>query len=279
GFQRLRRGARKHHDGHDGHRPQDQGLHRAGSRHQAGDRGCHREQDDSRGGKEANVGGAQRGAEIGPADRVSRQHRARQKVLRQDRRGAQLTAQSPSLEQRHAFWTSSSDVNRRKTHVPPPQRARRMDEPRHTYLDRDRSSFRVDHGFLRNAQVIRKRRQAKTGGSKMASTANRVLTTHVGSLVRPPQLVAFLHKIEDREPYDRSAYEACLKESIETVVRQQADAGIDIVSDGEFSKGRNWAFYFHDRLSGLATRPLTPDEAKDPMAAVGGGQDRVAFPE
>ena len=113
----------------------------------------------------------------------------------------------------------------------------------------------------------------------MAATANRVLTTHVGSLVRPPQLVAFLHKIEDREPYDRSAYEACLKESIETVVRQQAEAGIDIVSDGEFSKGRNWAFYFHDRLSGLATRPLTPDEAKDPMAAVGGGQDRVAFPE
>jgi 5-methyltetrahydropteroyltriglutamate--homocysteine methyltransferase len=113
----------------------------------------------------------------------------------------------------------------------------------------------------------------------MASTANRVLATHVGSLVRPPQLVAFLHKIEDREPYDRSAYEACLKESIETVVRQQADAGIDIVSDGEFSKGRNWAFYFHDRLTGLATRPLTPDEARDPMAAVGGGQDRVAFPE
>src|SRR5262249_25562786 len=75
------------------------------------------------------------------------------------------------------------------------------------------------------------------------------------------------------------ADEAGMKESIDTVVREQAEAGIDIVSDGEFSKGRNWAFYFHERLSGLATRPLTPDEAKDPMAAVGGGQDRVAFPE
>jgi 5-methyltetrahydropteroyltriglutamate--homocysteine methyltransferase len=62
-------------------------------------------------------------------------------------------------------------------------------------------------------------------------------------------------------------------------VRQQADAGIDIVSDGEFSKGRNWAFYVHDRLTGVATRPLTPEEAKDPMASAGGGQDRVAFPE
>src|SRR5436309_5624443 len=122
-------------------------------------------------------------------------------------------------------------------------------------------------------------RRNGTGGSTMASSANRILATHVGSLVRPPQLVEFLHRIEDREPYDQSAYEKCLKESIETVVRQQADAGIDIVSDGEFSKGRNWAFYIHDRLTGLATRPLTPEEAKDPMAAVGGGQDRVAFPE
>src|SRR5215813_5538015 len=113
----------------------------------------------------------------------------------------------------------------------------------------------------------------------MASTANRILTTHVGSLVRPPQLIEFLHKIEDRQPYDRAAYEACLKDSINTVVRQQADAGIDIISDGEFGKGRNWAFYVHDRLSGVATRPLTAEEAKDPMAAVGGGQDRVAFPE
>jgi 5-methyltetrahydropteroyltriglutamate--homocysteine methyltransferase len=108
---------------------------------------------------------------------------------------------------------------------------------------------------------------------------DRILTTHVGSLVRPPKLVEFLHKIEDRQPYERSAYEACLAQSIDEVVRQQAEAGIDIVSDGEFSKGRNWAFYVHDRLTGVTTRPLTAEEAKDPMAAAGGGQDRVAFPE
>src|SRR5260370_13989036 len=112
----------------------------------------------------------------------------------------------------------------------------------------------------------------------MASSASRILTTHAGSLVRPPQLVEFLHKIEDRQPYDRSAYEKCLKESIETVVRQQADAGIPIASDGEFSKGRTSAFSIHDRLTGLVTRALTPEEAKDPMAAAGGGHDRVAFP-
>jgi 5-methyltetrahydropteroyltriglutamate--homocysteine methyltransferase len=108
---------------------------------------------------------------------------------------------------------------------------------------------------------------------------DRILTTHVGSLVRPPRLIEFLHKIEDKQPYDQAAYESCLKESIEAVVRKQAEVGIDVVSDGEFSKGRNWAFYIHDRLTGVVTRPLTPDEAKDPMAAPGGGQDRIAFPE
>src|SRR5207253_6277052 len=112
-----------------------------------------------------------------------------------------------------------------------------------------------------------------------SGTADRIRTTHVGSLVRPPKLIEFLRQIEGQQPYDQTAYEACLKESIEVVVRRQVEVGIDIVSDGEFSKGRNWAFYVHDRLSGLATRPLTPEEAKDPMAAVGGGQDRVAFPE
>src|SRR5205085_9768861 len=89
----------------------------------------------------------------------------------------------------------------------------------------------------------------------------------------------FLHKSADKQAYSQSAYEACLRESIDEVVRKQAEVGIDIVSDGEFSKGRNWAFYVHDRLSGVATRPLTPDEAKDPLTSAGGGQDRVAFPE
>jgi 5-methyltetrahydropteroyltriglutamate--homocysteine methyltransferase len=113
----------------------------------------------------------------------------------------------------------------------------------------------------------------------MSMPAERILTTHVGSLVRPPKLVEFLHKIEERQPYDQAAYETCLGQSVDEVVRQQAQAGIDIVSDGEFSKGRNWAFYIHDRLTGVLTRPLTPEEARDPLASAGGGQDRNAFPE
>src|SRR6267154_5094787 len=113
----------------------------------------------------------------------------------------------------------------------------------------------------------------------MAGSSDRILTTHVGSLVRPPKLVEFLKLIEAGQPYDKVAYEACLKSSIEEVVRQQVEAGIDIVSDGEFSKGRNWAFYVHDRISGISTRPATPEEMKDPLSSAGGGQDHKAFPE
>src|SRR5438874_787303 len=107
----------------------------------------------------------------------------------------------------------------------------------------------------------------------------RILTSHVGSLVRPPKLIEFLQQIEEKQPCNKAAYAACLTQSIEEVVRQQVAIGIDVVSDGEFSKGRNWAFYIHDRLFGIMMRPLTALEARDPLAAVGGGQDRVAFPE
>jgi len=108
---------------------------------------------------------------------------------------------------------------------------------------------------------------------------DRILVTHVGSLVRPPKLIEHLRKIEDKQAFDEAAYEACLTESIAELVREQAEAGVDIVSDGEFSKGVNWAFYVHERLSGLGVRAMTPEEMRDPMSTIGGGRDRVGFPD
>ena len=113
----------------------------------------------------------------------------------------------------------------------------------------------------------------------MPHNTDRILTTHVGSLIRPPKLIEFWRLIEDGETYDQAAFEACLTESVAEVVRQQADAGIDIVSDGEFAKGLNWAFYIFKRLSGISVRPATPEEMNDPMASMGGGRDHKAFPE
>jgi 5-methyltetrahydropteroyltriglutamate--homocysteine methyltransferase len=113
----------------------------------------------------------------------------------------------------------------------------------------------------------------------MPHNAERILTTHVGSLIRPPQLIEFWRLIEDGKPYDEAAFEACLSESVADVVHQQAETGIDIVSDGEFSKGLNWAFYIFKRLSGIGVRPATAEEMADPMSSMGGGRDHQAFPE
>ncbi|MFY9835901.1 MAG: hypothetical protein WAK55_05435 [Xanthobacteraceae bacterium] len=59
----------------------------------------------------------------------------------------------------------------------------------------------------------------------MTHKADRILTTHVGSLIRPAKLIEFWRSIEDSEPYDEAAFEACLTESVAEVVRQQAEIG------------------------------------------------------
>ena len=83
----------------------------------------------------------------------------------------------------------------------------------------------------------------------------------------------------DGKPVEPGTYEECLTDSVSEAVRHQAEAGVDVVVDSEFGKGRNWAFYVHRRLSGITARPYTAEEAKDPLVAVSGGRDREAFPE
>ena len=57
--------------------------------------------------------------------------------------------------------------------------------------------------------------------------ANRILTTHVGSLIRPPKFLEILRAIEDKKPLPPGTYENALTESVAEVVRQQADAGVE----------------------------------------------------
>ena len=113
----------------------------------------------------------------------------------------------------------------------------------------------------------------------MLRADRRVVVSHVGSLVRPPAMIPYLEKIRDKEPYDEAEFDKCLTDSVAEVVRLQAEADINVVSDGEYGKSVNWAFYVHQRLSGLTWRPYTAEEAKDPTIAVIGGRDREAFPE
>src|SRR5436189_184784 len=65
----------------------------------------------------------------------------------------------------------------------------------------------------------------------MQTSSERILTTHVGSLIRPPALQDIMRRKQARHSYDQAAYERCLKESVAEVVRRQGEVGIDVVSD------------------------------------------------
>jgi 5-methyltetrahydropteroyltriglutamate--homocysteine methyltransferase len=109
----------------------------------------------------------------------------------------------------------------------------------------------------------------------MKRSTSRILTTHVGSLIRPQALQEFLRARQSGKPYDVKAYQKCLSDSVADVVREQAGAGIDVVSDGEFGKSISWAQYALERLSGFERRPLR-QEAANPFKR---GADRTRFAE
>jgi 5-methyltetrahydropteroyltriglutamate--homocysteine methyltransferase len=109
----------------------------------------------------------------------------------------------------------------------------------------------------------------------MKRSTNRILTTHVGSLIRPLALQEFLRAKQSGKPYDEKAYAACLTGSVAEVVHQQAQAGIDVVSDGEFGKSISWSQYALERLSGFERRPIKNDTA-NPFKR---GADRTRFAE
>ena len=109
----------------------------------------------------------------------------------------------------------------------------------------------------------------------MKRSSNRILTTHVGSLIRPQSLQEFLRSKQAGKPYDENAYQECLTTSVADVVRDQAQAGIDVVSDGEFGKSISWAQYALERLSGFERRPIKQD-ATNPFKR---GADRTKFAE
>ena len=108
----------------------------------------------------------------------------------------------------------------------------------------------------------------------MKRSEDRILTTHVGSLIRPPEIKEHLLAKQGDE-YDAAAHRRSLTKTVAEVVRQQTAAGVDIVSDGEFGKGISWSQYVLERLGGFERRFLEVSDA-DPYAS---GADRDRFPE
>ena len=106
----------------------------------------------------------------------------------------------------------------------------------------------------------------------MKRSTDRILTTHTGSLPRPSDLTTMLEALDTGNAPDSAAFEARVRRAVADVVRQQLDAGVDVVSDGEQGKV-GYSTYVRHRLTGFggesAGRPRA-DWADFPEAAARG---------
>ena len=83
---------------------------------------------------------------------------------------------------------------------------------------------------------------------------DRIQTTHIGSLPRPHRLLDAMKAKYSGKPYDEPAFQHALRDAVTDVIRKQVDCGIDIVTDGEFSKP-GFFTYVRERLEGFESRP------------------------
>jgi len=84
----------------------------------------------------------------------------------------------------------------------------------------------------------------------MQRSTERFLTTHTGSLPRPDDLIRMMYAKEEGVPVEPKALAARVRAAVAEVVKKQADAGIDLINDGEMSKP-SYATYIKDRLNGF----------------------------
>ena len=84
----------------------------------------------------------------------------------------------------------------------------------------------------------------------MQRNRDRFLTTHTGSLPRPDDLIRMMYAKEEGVPIDPAALAARVKAAVAEIVKKQADAGVDLINDGEMSKP-SYATYIKDRLEGF----------------------------
>ena len=130
------------------------------------------------------------------------------------------------------------------------------------------------------AEPVNRRRRADRavvvqGGRRPPSTSmkrsvDRILTTHVGSLIRPAALRELGAAARQRRRRSGRALPRRADAATTDVVRRQVEAGVDIVNDGEYGKS-SWANYVLDRMTGFEFRP---DSVFEPVWL---GRDRVRF--
>jgi 5-methyltetrahydropteroyltriglutamate--homocysteine methyltransferase len=110
----------------------------------------------------------------------------------------------------------------------------------------------------------------------MKTSSDRILTTHVGSLPRPQDVVDLLFAQDRGEPVDQAQFDTVMQRGVSDAIGKQAESGVDIVSDGETSK-ISYATYIRHRLTGFegdSARPTPSDldafpEYRDRLVAAG----------
>jgi len=105
---------------------------------------------------------------------------------------------------------------------------------------------------------------------QLQQNTDRIQTTHIGSLPRPHRLLDVMKAKYAGQPYDEKAFQQALRIAVAESVREQVDCGIDIVTDGEFSKP-GFFTYVRERLDGFESRPGTKMKLFE--------QEVAAFPE
>jgi 5-methyltetrahydropteroyltriglutamate--homocysteine methyltransferase len=115
----------------------------------------------------------------------------------------------------------------------------------------------------------------------MKRSTDRILTSHAGSLARPLDLLEIMRDKINGRPYDKAAWAARTKSAVAEIVKEQADAGIDIPSDGELSKPM-FADYIADRLSGFegentGTMFVNASQRPDPFPRYTADRPRTVF--
>ncbi len=106
----------------------------------------------------------------------------------------------------------------------------------------------------------------------MKRSTDRILTTHVGSLARPDDVLKLLFAKERGESYDTDQFDSLVCGAVSEIVRKQSEVGIDVVCDGEQSKS-SFLTYISERISGFSP---SEDEGEDLWRE---SRESIAFPE
>ncbi|HLH58124.1 MAG TPA: cobalamin-independent methionine synthase II family protein [Streptosporangiaceae bacterium] len=107
----------------------------------------------------------------------------------------------------------------------------------------------------------------------MLRSAGRIRVSHAGALPRPERL----QRLFDAGPAGEESFQEALPEAVAEVVEQQAEAGVDVVNDGEIGKRGLFIGYIRDRMAGFEERSFAAGAYQPPNAGVT-GRDRRDFP-